>query len=104
MECGAARHYAAGEKRLGSPQGIKGRMAQAPGSGPEHSRVPEKLGAKNSAEIVQYAIRNGLVISGRPKSSGGRPAPNLFSGLQPSYKTNTYKSFSPRPTKESACG
>jgi two-component system invasion response regulator UvrY len=25
-------------------------------------RVLEKLGAKNSAKIVQYAIRNGLVI------------------------------------------
>ena len=26
------------------------------------ARVLEKLGVKNSAEIVQYAIRNGLVI------------------------------------------
>ena len=26
------------------------------------ARVLEKLGVRNSAEIVQYAIRNGLVI------------------------------------------
>ena len=27
-----------------------------------HSKVLEKLGVKNGAEIVQYALRNGLVI------------------------------------------
>jgi hypothetical protein len=37
-------------------------MAQAPGSGPDRAWVLEKVGVKNSAEIVQYAIRDGLVI------------------------------------------
>jgi hypothetical protein len=55
-------------------------MAQASGSGPDRARVLEKVGVKNGAKIVQYAIRIGLVIF-HPKWCRVRPACNLFSGL-----------------------
>src|ERR1022692_3192575 len=72
------------------------------------ARVLEKLGLKNSAAIVQYVIRNGLVIGERPKCRGGRPACNLLfrpsaSPQRQTPTTNAYKSFGRRPTKESGC-